>query len=85
MSKPWFDETGMLKLDEYVSEMPSFRRILADEVVSVQEYQEHAERTVALLRQLEAALPEEARGVATAALCELAVLYALDRHISQQV
>ncbi len=86
MSKPWFDdETGMLKLDEYVSEMPSFRRILADEAVTEQEYQEHAERTVDLLRRLEEALPEDTKALATEALCELAVLYALDRQARQQL
>ncbi|NNF57208.1 MAG: hypothetical protein HKN04_03115 [Rhodothermaceae bacterium] len=81
MSKPWFDpETGMLMLDEYVSEMPSYRRILADEVVSEQEYRDHAEQTVNLLRRLEETLPDDAKALATEALCELAVLYALERH-----
>ena len=81
MSKPWFDpDTGMLMLDEYVSEMPSFRRILADDVVSEQEYQDHAEQTVSLLRRLEKQLPDDTKALATEALCELAVLYALERH-----
>ena len=85
MSKPWFDdETGLLMLDQYVAEMPSYRRILADEIVTEQEYREHAERTVALFRQLETTLPEETRDLATEALCELAVLYALDRHLGRQ-
>lgn len=85
MSKPWFDdETGMLKLDAYVAEMPSYRRILADEVVTEEEYQAHAERTADLLRRLESALSEETKALATEALCELAVLYALDRQARQQ-
>ena len=85
MSRPWFDdETGLLKLDEYVAEMPSFRRILTDEVVTEQEYREHAEHTTDLLRRLEAALPEDTKEVALEALCELAVLYALDRQVARQ-
>ena len=80
MTKPWFDpDTGMLKLDEYVAEMPSYRRILDDQTVTEDEYREHAERTVALFRRLEAALDDDAKALCTEALCELAVLYALDR------
>lgn len=81
MSRPWFDhETGMLRLDEYVAEMPSFRRIMADATASDDELAEHAERTVALLRRLDERLDPETRELATDALCELTVLHALMRH-----
>jgi hypothetical protein len=70
-------ETGVLALDERVAEMPSFRRIVADEVVSDAELAEHAERVVVLLRRLEAELPPAAHALLTEALCELAVLNAL--------
>ena len=85
MSKPWFDpDSGQFKLDEYVAETPSYQRILADGTVTEQEFRDHAERTHRALRDLEARLPEDVRDAATEALCELAVLYALNRHLGPQ-
>jgi hypothetical protein len=69
----------MLLLDEYVMEMPSFKKVLADEVITDQEIHEHAIRTASLLRRLEQMLSPDAKVVATEALCELAVLYTLER------
>lgn len=78
MSRPWFDgETGVLLLDEYVADMPSFRKIMEDQIVTDREISEHAERTAHLLRRLEEMLSPDAKEVATEALCELAVQYAL--------
>lgn len=80
MYKPWFDPaTGVLLLDQYVAERPSFAAVMADGQVTDEEVAEQAERVVGLLRQLEDLLPEPTRPVATDALCELAVLYALER------
>lgn len=78
MSKPWFDpETGILLFDEYVVEMPSFRKILEDDVITDSELLEQASRVAELFRALEDALPPEAKELATEALCELAVLSAI--------
>jgi hypothetical protein len=86
MNKPWFDpDTGTLLLDEYVAEMPSFKAILEDKVISNEEMADHAHRTVSLLRQLEEALTPETKALATQALCELAVLYALERNQMAQL
>ncbi len=80
MSQPWFNpETGALLLDEYVSQQPSFRKVMEDGVVTDEEVTEQAHRVLSLLRSLEEMLSPEARSVATEAFCELAVLYALDR------
>ena len=80
MTKPWFDpDTGMLRLDEYVAAMPSFKKIIADEVITDDEIVGHAQHVTTLLKQLEAALPADVKLLATEALCELAVLYALQR------
>jgi hypothetical protein len=85
MNKPWFDpQTEMLLLDEYVAAMPSYRKIMADAVVTDEELHGHAHRVMELLRQLEAALPAELKELATDALCELAVLYAVQRKRSEQ-
>ena len=76
--KPWFDpETGTLMLGEYVVEMDSYRRIVEDQAVADAELDAETQRVTSLLRQLEEALSTEAAVVATEALCELAVLNAL--------
>ncbi len=80
MNKPWFDpEIGLLLLDEYVADMPSFQKIAADQLVTEEEFAEHTRRVVGLLRTLEETLSPEQQSLATDALCELAVFYALAR------
>ncbi len=78
MDRPWFDqETGTLLLDEYVLEMDSYRRIVQDEVITDAELVEQTQRVASLLQRLEETLSPEAKSLATEALCELAVLNAL--------
>ncbi len=80
MDKPWFDaQTGTLLFDEYVAKRPSFQKVMADAVVTEDEVAEQAARVIALLQQLDGMLSAEAHAVATDTLCELAVLYALER------
>ncbi|MTV48850.1 hypothetical protein GJ688_07625 [Heliobacillus mobilis] len=81
MSKPWFDpETGILLLDEYVSGTDSFQRIMKDGTVSDQEIMEQSHKVVSLLKELESRLSPEEKLLVTDALCELSVLYVLERH-----
>jgi len=81
----WFDgDTGLCRLDERIVTMPSYRSILQDEKVTWQELADQAARVTHLLRQLEAMLPPEAHAAATEALCELAVLSAIQRHYELQ-
>ena len=78
MNKPWFDpQTGTLLLDEYVAEIDSYRRIVEDEMITDAELVEQTQRVASLLRRLEETLSPEAKSLATEALCELAVLNAL--------
>ena len=78
MDKPWFDQdTGTLLLDEYVLERDSYRRIVEDEMITDAELAEQTQRVASLLRRLEETLSPEAKSLATEALCELAVLNAL--------
>ncbi len=78
MDRPWFDQdTGTLLLDEYVVEMDSYRRIVEDEVITDAELAKQTQRVASLLRRLEEALSPTAKSLATEALCELAVLNAL--------
>jgi hypothetical protein len=85
MAKPWFDaNTGVLKLDEYVAEMPSYQKIMEDQVVSDQELEDQFQRVTNLLQRLDQSLSGEIKDLTTDALCELAVLYALQRRRDEQ-
>lgn len=78
MDSPWFDaQMGTLLLDDYVGEMDSYRRIVANDLITDDEILEHSQTVVSLLRRLEESLTLEARATATEALCQLAVLHAL--------
>jgi hypothetical protein len=78
MDRPWFDQdTGTLLLDEYVLEMDSYQRIVEDELITDAELVEQTQRVASLLQRLEEVLSPEAKSLATEALCELAVLNAL--------
>lgn len=86
MNKPWFDpKTGILLLDEYVAEMPSFQKIMADNIVTDEEITEHAQNVVSLLKKLEVLLTPELKSLTTKALCEMAVLYALQQKQMEQL
>lgn len=74
MDKPWFDESGMLLLDDYVMQSASYQRVNDDHQVEDEEIAAQAERVAGLLKQLEGLLSPEAKAVATDALSELAVL-----------
>jgi len=77
--RPWFDpSTGDLLFDDYVAELPSYQRVMADEVVTAAEMAAQEARVRNLFRALERKLPPEVRDVATEALCELAVLVELE-------
>jgi flagellin-specific chaperone FliS len=78
VDKPWFDqEQGILLFHEYLAGLDSYRRIMEDEIITDAELAEQTRRVVSLLQQLEAVLSPEAKAIATDALCELAVLNAL--------
>lgn len=86
MKRPWFDaETSLLLLDEYVTTMPSFQKVMADSVVTDEELEQQTERTIQLLKKLERMLSPEAQETATDALSELAVLFTLQqqRHFAR--
>ncbi len=78
LNRPWFDpETGTLLLEQYVPELDSFKKAMADEEVTESELTEHVQHVIGLMRQLERMLSPEANAVATEMLCELAVLQVL--------
>ena len=74
MDKPWFDESGLLLLDDYVMSSASYQRVTEDHAVDDEEIAAQAQRVGELLKQLEGMLSPEAKAVATDALSELSVL-----------
>ncbi|MDQ3703609.1 MAG: hypothetical protein M3437_00020 [Chloroflexota bacterium] len=74
MDKPWFDESGLLMLDDYIMMSASYQRITDDHAINDEEIAEQAQRVAELLKQLEGMLSPEAKAVATDALSELSVL-----------
>ena len=78
MDRPWFDQdTGTLLLDEYVLERDSYKRIVEDGLITDAELIGQTQRVASLLQRLEEVLSPAAKSLATEALCELAVLNAL--------
>lgn len=49
----FFNEEGILALDEMVANQPSFKKIMEDGVVTEQELTEQSEKVLALLRRAE--------------------------------
>lgn len=86
MEKPWFDaETGILLLDEYVAQSPSFIKIMEDGIVTPGEIMEQSQRVVALLKELEGKLDPATKDLATQVLCELSVLYTVNRKLQEKI
>lgn len=85
MSNPWFDEnTNVLLFDEYVSEAASFRKIMADGIVTEQELHDQAHMVVSLLKELEVKLSPEIKPLVTSMLTELAVLHTMQAFHNRQ-
>jgi hypothetical protein len=85
MARQWFDpESGFLKLDEYVADVPSFKKIMADDIVTDEEVTKHSEQVVTLLKELDTTLPDDIKEKVMEALCQLSVLYAIQRVYERQ-
>ncbi|MGE5391258.1 MAG: hypothetical protein ACM3PE_09375 [Deltaproteobacteria bacterium] len=86
MEKPWFDpETGILLLDEYVAESPSFIKIMEDGIVTPGEVMEQSQRVVELMKELEGKLDPATKELVTQVLSELCVLYAVSRKLHEKI
>ncbi len=78
MEKPWFDpETGFLVLDNYISELPSYKKYVADGIITPDEVAEQALNVAERLKKFEESLSSEQHALATDALCETAFLYGM--------
>ena len=72
----FFDVNGLLNLDDTVLEMPSFKKIISDGVVSDEEIMEQSAKVVGLLHKAEQELSEAQVALVKETLAEMSVLYA---------
>jgi hypothetical protein len=78
--RSFFDEeTGVLSLDEQVAATPSFQRVLHDDIVTDDELEEHRQKVISLLIDLDEMLADDVKDKVRALLVEIAVLYAIER------
>lgn len=71
----FFNERGLLDIDEMVSSNPSFKCIMEDGVITEEEIKAQSDRVVALLHEIEAKYTEEQLAEIKKLLVESSVLY----------
>ena len=72
----FFNDKGILNIDEMVAENVSFRKIMEDGIVTEQEIKEQAQRVVEILRKMETSFSEEQLTEVRSLLAESGALYA---------
>ncbi len=80
----FFNEKGILNIDEMVSDNVSFRNIMEDGVVTEDEIKTQSDKVVAMLRDMEAKYSEEQLADIRSLLVESSVLYAVYNFYSLQ-
>lgn len=80
----FFNEKGILNIDEMVSDNASFRNIMEDGVVTEDEIKTQSDKVVAMLRDMEAKYSEEQLADIRSLLVESSVLYAVYNFYSLQ-
>lgn len=73
----FFDENGILNIDELVVNNASFKNIMEDGLVTEEEIKEQSDKVVAMLQSMEAKYTEEQLTEIKALLSETSVLYAI--------
>ena len=80
----FFNEEGILNIDEIVVNHASFKNIMKDGVVTEDEIQNQSDKVVAMLRDMEAKYSEEQLTEIKNLLVESSVLYAVYNFYSIQ-
>ena len=73
----FFNDEGILNIDEMVADNASFKNIMEDGVVSEEEIKAQSDKVIALLRNMEAKYSEEQLAEIKSLLVETSVLYAV--------
>lgn len=80
----FFNEEGILNIDEMIVNNASFKNIMKDGIVTEEEIKTQAEKLVALLHDMEAKYSEEQLAEIKSLLVESSVLYAVYNFYSLQ-
>lgn len=72
----FFDENGILNIDEVVVNQDSFKKIMEDGVVTEQEIKQHADKVVSMLQGIEQSCSAEQATQVKELLAEACVLFA---------
>ncbi|MBQ5892567.1 MAG: hypothetical protein IIW76_08375 [Bacteroidales bacterium] len=73
----FFNEEGILNIDEAVLETPSYKKIMEDGIVTEEELVSQAQKVVSMLQTMEKKYNEEQLLEIKALLTEASVLYAV--------
>jgi hypothetical protein len=73
----FFNEEGILNIDEAVLETPSYKKIMEDGIVTEEELVSQAQKVVSMLQTMEKKYNEEQLVEIKALLTESSVLYAV--------
>ena len=73
----FFNEEGILNIDEMVINNASFKAIMEDGIITEEEIKEQSEKVVAMLHDMEAKYNEEQLAEIKSLLAESSVLYAV--------
>lgn len=73
----FFNEEGILDIDEAVIETPSYKKIMEDGIVTEEELVSQAQKVVLILQTMEKKYNEEQLSEIKALLTEASVLYAV--------
>lgn len=80
----FFNEKGILNIDEMVANNDSFKRIMEDNTVDENEIKEQSDKVVAMLHQMEKEFSEKQLLKVKELLVETSVLYAIYNYYSIQ-
>lgn len=80
----FFNEKGILNIDEMVANNDSFKKIMEDNTVDENEIKEQSDKVVAMLHQMEKEFSEEQLLKVKELLVETSVLYAIYNYYSIQ-
>lgn len=78
----FFNEQGILNLDEVVAQNPSWQHIMADGMVTTEELSAQASKVTALLHEVDITLSDEHKSLVQSLLAESSVLFAA-HHVYQ--
>lgn len=80
----FFEEEGILNIDDLILEQPSFQKIMEDGVVTEEELQEQSQRVISSLKDFESSASPEQIDKVRELLAEISVLVAARHFFEKQ-